>query len=149
MGKVLVIFTILVFIYQTSAGNLSGSEDQIRTKLLDEVRSENLSICFGNSNSKPTEKTPTLNNKPNYTNTISYGLKGLMLFPIIFHQKFITNQDGPVCIFIPNCSAYGYTAIKRYGLLGVLMTAERLLRCHAGNQQYYPSLGDYAYDPVD
>lgn len=125
---------------------------ELRTQLLNKVRKENLSVSFLQNYSKSTQLKSSNKQKEekklSYSNTISLVVKWILTVPIIFHQKVITHQDGKTCTFIPSCSAYGYQAVKRYGLLGVLMTADRLLRCHPANRQYYPSIGDYAYEPV-
>ncbi len=72
----------------------------------------------------------------------------VFLLPIYLHQRVFTHQDGDVCTFIPSCSAYGSAAIRRYGLRGLIMVSDRLLRCHAGNDIYYPRQNGQAYDPL-
>ena len=53
-----------------------------------------------------------------------------LLGAIRFFQEYISPADGPRCQFSPTCSAYGHQAIHRHGpWLGVLMTADRLMRC--------------------
>lgn len=48
---------------------------------------------------------------------------------------------GPSCRFQPSCSAYGIEALRRHGLvLGLWLTARRLIRCHPW--------GGHGYDPV-
>lgn len=45
------------------------------------------------------------------------------------------------CRFVPTCSEYGITALKRFGFLkGLYLTIRRILRCRPG--------GGYGYDPV-
>lgn len=146
----MIIPSILIFFIASSffTSQVSADLDAERTQLLHKVRSENLSLSFLQNHNKSIQiKSSDKKNRPDCINTISLGLKWTLLIPIIFHQKVITHQDGATCTFRPSCSAYGYEAIKRYGLLGILMTADRLLRCHMGNRQYYPSVGNYAYDP--
>ena len=96
--------------------------------------------------------TPTTNvNRTLPTNaptSIAVGLKLLFIGPIRLHQKVITHQDGDTCTFRPSCSHYGAEAIRRHGLRGLLMTSDRLLRCHNGNHKYYPVFKGAAYDPV-
>jgi len=34
------------------------------------------------------------------------------------------------CKFVPNCSEYGYQAIEKYGLKGIIKSTWRVLRCN-------------------
>lgn len=63
------------------------------------------------------------------------------LWLIRLYQRRLSGRLGVSCPYQPSCSAYGYIAIGRYGLLrGGFMTLWRLLRCH-------PWTGG-GYDPV-
>jgi putative component of membrane protein insertase Oxa1/YidC/SpoIIIJ protein YidD len=129
-------------------------DESLKIQLLNKVKSENLiedSTRFKNVSklSVPihpfnSKSTPSL--KPAGSMTTAF--RFMLLIPIQFHQKVITHQDGPLCTFRPTCSQYGYEAIKRYGLRGLLMTSDRLLRCYRGNQKYYQIIGQFAYDPA-
>jgi putative component of membrane protein insertase Oxa1/YidC/SpoIIIJ protein YidD len=45
-------------------------------------------------------------------------------------QRYISPTDGDRCGFTPTCSAFGRDAVERRGpFLGVLVTADRLMRC--------------------
>ena len=47
-----------------------------------------------------------------------------------------SDKDGARCPYYPTCSGYGYTAVRRHGVvLGGLYTLDRLLR-------EYPSMGE-------
>jgi uncharacterized protein len=47
----------------------------------------------------------------------------------------------PTCRFVPSCSAYAITAIRRYGALtGGWLATKRICRCHP--------FGGSGYDPV-
>lgn len=67
---------------------------------------------------------------------------------IRLYQKFISSQDGPSCGFSPSCSRFGMAAIKKFGMLhGVLLAADRLLRCNGSQAQHYhkePNTEKYA-----
>jgi putative membrane protein insertion efficiency factor len=88
--------------------------------------------------------------KPSCLSSFSM-VKLLPLSAIIIYQKVISPQQGGVCNFIPSCSQFGFSAIKRYGIIqGVLMTSDRLQRCHycvSGEYHYKPENGRF-YDPV-
>lgn len=70
-------------------------------------------------------------------------------------QKFISPVDGHSCSYYPSCSAYGLQAIDRHGLLlGIPMTAERIMRNHRpDNPARYPLYEQggrfYYWDPVE
>lgn len=60
--------------------------------------------------------------------TVEHSLHPLEV-PIIFFQQVISPQDGPVCRFHPTCSAYGRTAVARFGAFkGLLLAVDRLVR---------------------
>lgn len=68
-------------------------------------------------------------------------LKLLTLSAIRFYQLFISSQQNKtrVCIFTPSCSHFGQSAIQKYGILfGILMTSDRLQRCHGFGKRDYP-----------
>ena len=74
-----------------------------------------------------------------------------LLGAIRFFQKYISSTDGARCPFSPTCSAFGHQAIHRHGpWIGVLMTADRLMRCGYGtNPDLYPHLPNgRLVDPV-
>jgi putative membrane protein insertion efficiency factor len=53
-----------------------------------------------------------------------------LLGAIRLFQKYISPADGARCQFAPTCSAFGHRAIGERGpWLGLLMTADRLMRC--------------------
>lgn len=57
---------------------------------------------------------------------------------IRLYQKFVSSQDGPSCNFQPTCSHFGMACIQEYGVLrGMMLTADRLLRCNGSQLQYY------------
>jgi putative component of membrane protein insertase Oxa1/YidC/SpoIIIJ protein YidD len=137
-----------------SRDEVGEADESLKERLLNKVKSENLiadSARFKNASNfsvpiQPFNSKPTPNLKPAGSMTTTF--RFMLLVPIRFHQKVITHQDGPLCTFRPTCSQYGYEAIKRYGLRGLLMTSDRLLRCYRGNLKYYPAIGQFAYDPV-
>lgn len=58
-------------------------------------------------------------------------MKYFFLLSIRIYQWTIRPLIGEVCRFEPSCSAYGYSAIERYGVIkGSFLTIKRLLKCH-------------------
>jgi uncharacterized protein len=48
------------------------------------------------------------------------------------YQRWISHRLGTRCRHVPNCSAYGLEAVRRYGLgAGTHLTAIRIRRCKA------------------
>lgn len=70
---------------------------------------------------------------------------------IRLYQKFISSQDSPACNFQPTCSRFGMACIQEYGVVrGILLTADRLLRCNGSQSQHYhkDSVTGKYIDPV-
>jgi len=67
---------------------------------------------------------------------------GLVLIGLFsLWRRLVSPLLGPSCRFQPTCSAYGIEAVARHGpVLGLWLTARRLLRCHPW--------GGHGYDPV-
>ena len=84
---------------------------------------------------------------PQETSELKFVATGL----IRLYQKFISSQDSPTCNFCPSCSRFGMGSIQEYGVLrGVLLAADRLLRCNGSKSQYHhkdPITGKYI-DPI-
>ena len=54
-----------------------------------------------------------------------------------FYSRYISPIDGQSCHYLPTCSAYGVEALEKYGIWrGLLMTTDRLIRCHPGQQEH-------------
>jgi putative membrane protein insertion efficiency factor len=62
----------------------------------------------------------------------SSGDSSALLCAIKFYKEWISPIGGrDRCGFRPSCSSYGYRSIEAQGpLIGVLMTADRLIRCN-------------------
>lgn len=57
---------------------------------------------------------------------------------INFYQLFISTQDENSCVFSQSCSQFSKEAIQKFGVLhGLLITSDRLLRCHPLGRYYY------------
>ena len=68
-------------------------------------------------------------------------LKRFVIALITLYQKYISPLFGPRCRFYPTCSAYGKTAIEKYGLFyGLWLLTKRLIKCNPFHRG--------GYDPV-
>ena len=84
---------------------------------------------------------------PQETSELKLAATGL----IRLYQKFISSQDGPTCSFSPSCSRFGMACIQEYSVFrGVLLTADRLLRCNGSQSKHYhkDSVTGKYMDPV-
>ncbi|RKU33427.1 membrane protein insertion efficiency factor YidD [Candidatus Poribacteria bacterium] len=72
--------------------------------------------------------------KPREISELKLAATGL----IRLYQKFVSSQDVPTCNFQPTCSRFGMGCIQEYGVLrGILLTADRLLRCNGSQAVHY------------
>ena len=83
-------------------------------------------------------------------------MKLLSMGLIRFYQLFISSQDLPVCNFTPSCSQFGMKAMQKYRFFrGVLLTSDRLQRCHGMTKRYSPQYYPFdektgkLFDPVE
>lgn len=72
------------------------------------------------------------------------------------YRATLSKSRGRACNFSPSCSHYSEAAIERYGVLrGLVMTGDRLMRCHPPDPQQYPrgtalaAGGSVTFDPVE
>ncbi len=118
-------FFISCFIFSILGMN-SKTQAQIASDL-------NFIIAYNPIDSIKVKKFPSFSF--NETNELKLSLMGL----IRGYQLFISTQDMPVCNFDPSCSNFGMVAFKEYGIFhGLLMTSDRLQRCHGMGRKYYP-----------
>ncbi|MBD3373617.1 membrane protein insertion efficiency factor YidD [candidate division KSB1 bacterium] len=73
---------------------------------------------------------------------------------IRFYQIFVSSQQNnqAICTFTPSCSRFGFAAIKKYGpFYGILMTSDRLQRCHGFSRSHYPTHPETGkfFDPIE
>ena len=125
----------------------ADDSSRLKSTLLEKATTENL-VRRSASFSNEFELKPSTSNAPQQISSVNASLRLLLILPIRLHREVITHQDGDVCNFHPSCSRYGLAAIRRYGLKGLLMASDRLLRCHGGNYKYYIVFEGSAYDPV-
>lgn len=58
-------------------------------------------------------------------------MKYILISLIRFYQKGISPFRPPTCRFLPTCSEYGLTAIKRFGSIkGSYLAIRRISKCH-------------------
>jgi putative component of membrane protein insertase Oxa1/YidC/SpoIIIJ protein YidD len=86
----------------------------------------------------------------NYSGVISQTKAGLYSLLYVY-QHFISSQTEPSCMFSPSCSQFTKLAIHKYGLMGVLMGSDRVLRCNGLGIVYYAKTGlnEYVDDPIE
>ena len=63
------------------------------------------------------------------------------------YQLFSSTRE-PRCKYYPSCSNYAATAIRRYGLKGLLMSIWRVLRCNPWSEGGLDYV-DYELDSAD
>ena len=77
----------------------------------------------------------------------------VLLGAVTAYQKFISPTDEGRCGFYPSCSAFGRKAVSDDGVfLGVVLTADRLMRCNPFKRPgpfYLPLHDGRLYDPVE
>lgn len=70
-------------------------------------------------------------------------LRIILLSGIRLYQALFSPQYGAQCQFRPTCSHFGAQSIKKQGsVAGLLMTSDRLLRCHPWAEGMYPIAED-------
>ncbi|NMC37735.1 MAG: membrane protein insertion efficiency factor YidD [Bacteroidales bacterium] len=68
-------------------------------------------------------------------------LARILSLPVLFYRYSISPLLRPSCRHVPTCSQYALDALRLHGpLIGLLMAANRILRCRPG--------GTHGYDPV-
>lgn len=68
-------------------------------------------------------------------------MKKLLIWLILFYQKYLSPLKGTKCPYFPSCSQYGLEAVRQYGALrGSLLSIWRILRCNPFSKG--------GYDPV-
>ncbi len=87
-------------------------------------------------------------NEYNKSNKIN---KPILKLPILFYQVFIAPQLKPHCYFYPSCSHFALEAVAQYGLLGVFLSADRMMRCNPMAEYRYPFFENsmLLFDPVN
>jgi len=78
-------------------------------------------------------------------------IKTLLKLPIFIYREFISSQMKPICKFHPSCSEFSIEAINQFGLPGIMLGADRFMRCNNFAEEKYPlheSTGQL-FDPVE
>ena len=64
-----------------------------------------------------------------------------LIFLIKAYQLFVSPLLKSNCRYLPTCSEYSITALKKYGfIVGLFFSVKRILSCHP--------FGGHGYDPV-
>lgn len=76
-------------------------------------------------------------------NIIFYPIKLLLIGFIYLYKILISPLLPKSCIYVPTCSSYGLTALKRFGLFeGIFLTTKRILRCNHRNEGGFDPVPD-------
>ena len=67
-------------------------------------------------------------------------IRWLLIAPIRFYRAYLSPLLPPACRYHPSCSLYTLQAIEVWGVYGVWLGANRILRC----QPMFPG----GFDPV-
>ena len=71
-------------------------------------------------------------------------MKYLFIVLIKVYQATLSKLKPPCCRFYPTCSAYGITAIRRFGAIrGGYLTLKRILRCNPFSKGGYDPVPEY------
>ncbi|NPA80720.1 MAG: membrane protein insertion efficiency factor YidD [Thermotogae bacterium] len=114
----------------------------------------------------PLRFTPDLPDLPRTERTIGWDdvfasdpITGTLLLLWKLYRGSVSQIQGEVCNFHPSCSVFGARAIAEYGpLRGLLLSSDRLQRCHPGAYSYAEQYGGVVfvegrgykiYDPVE
>jgi putative component of membrane protein insertase Oxa1/YidC/SpoIIIJ protein YidD len=76
------------------------------------------------------------------------------VLPIRFFRQYLSGADGDRCSMYPSCSRYGLDAVEKHGgVIGWIMTCDRLMRCGRDEAGHSPSIQIqhrfFTYDPVE
>jgi len=99
-----------------------------------------------------TEQEETKDKYSYFTETSTNELQMVVALFFKFYKHNISSQDGNRCTFYPSCSTYAAGTIRQNGLFeGCASTADRLSRCHHGNEADYDVhiKSGLKYDPVN
>jgi putative membrane protein insertion efficiency factor len=67
----------------------------------------------------------------------------IIIWLIIFYQKYISPLKPGTCRFYPSCSEYAVQALKKYGFFkGLRLSLGRILRCHPFSPGGYDPLSE-------
>lgn len=67
--------------------------------------------------------------------------KQIVLTCLIFYQKVSALFPRQQCRFLPTCSTYTISAVKKYGVIkGLGLGFKRLMHCHPGHPGGYDPL---------
>lgn len=92
---------------------------------------------FSQNNVKPASSPNTQKDFDTYA---QFKLPFYVLLAI--YQKGISTQDEPACMFHPSCSEFTKQALRQYGILGIIMGADRVERCNGLGAVYYKKGAD-------
>lgn len=129
--------SILVFyqIVEAGGGEANSEAAQLKRLVLKDGQIKT-GLAFIIESNPLASKPPKTSSPMNLRETSEIKILSVGLIKI--YQLFISPQDGPTCIFTPSCSQFSVGTIRRYGFFrGVLLTSDRLQRCHGMATRHY------------
>ncbi len=70
--------------------------------------------------------------------------------PYLTYKYLVSSNDLATCSFYPSCANFGMDAVSQYGFKGILLSIDRVSRCHNLDHHHYlyhfPS--KKLYDPI-
>jgi uncharacterized protein len=60
----------------------------------------------------------------------------LLINGIRLYQEYLSSIRGRECPMIPSCSEYGIESIRKFGIIGLFLAADRINRCGKSTEIY-------------
>jgi putative membrane protein insertion efficiency factor len=106
---------------------LSGRRGLVQALFLGLILLQSVAALAGDLRGPETLDPPLSRSGDLETSPLKLGMQGVLRL----YQKGVSPVNPDRCGFRPSCSAYGVLAVHDHGpFFGLLLTADRLMRCH-------------------